>query len=41
VGRNFTNEVFHPEEVIAQSFVLTVTQPDMALLRDIQAAIRA
>jgi hypothetical protein len=41
VGRNFTNEIFHPEEVIAQSFVLAVTQPDMALLRDIQAAICA
>jgi hypothetical protein len=40
VGRNFTHEIFHPEEVLAQSFVLAAAQPDMRLLLDIQTAAR-
>lgn len=41
VGRNFGHEIFHPEEVLAQSFVLTLAQPDMGLLLAIQSATRA
>lgn len=35
VGRNFTNEVFHPDEILAQSFVDVVNQPSMDLLAKI------
>jgi len=36
VGRNFSQEIFHPDEICAQSFVLAVMQPDMKLLSAMQ-----
>ncbi len=36
VGRNFTNEIFHPDEILAQSFVLTMIQPNSWLLASIR-----
>ena len=32
VGKNFTEEVFQPDEVLAQSFVLAANQPSLGLL---------
>lgn len=36
VGRNITQEIFHPDEILAQSFVLVSEQPSMALLLAIE-----
>ena len=32
VGRNFGNELFHPDEILAQSFVLVANQPSLGVL---------
>lgn len=32
VGRNLTEEIFHPDEILAQSFVISAHQPSMKLL---------
>jgi hypothetical protein len=39
VGKNFTNEIFHPDEILAQSFVLIAQQPSLDLLGRIGAAL--
>jgi hypothetical protein len=39
VGRNFTNEIFHPDEILAQSFVLIAQQPSLDLLGRMAAAL--
>ncbi|MFW5832496.1 MAG: hypothetical protein ACOCYE_00175 [Pseudomonadota bacterium] len=39
VGGNFTEEIFHPDEVLAQNFVLVMNQPSLGLLREIAAEI--
>lgn len=41
VGRNITDEIFHPDEILAQSFVLVSEQPSMALLLTIEKEMRA
>jgi len=41
VGRNFAEEIFHPDEILAQSFVLVMQQPDPGLLQAISGAIRS
>jgi hypothetical protein len=35
IGRNFTSELFHPDEILAQNWVLVATQPSLGLLVDI------
>ncbi len=32
VGRNFDQEIFHPDEILAQNFVLAVNEPNLELL---------
>lgn len=32
VGRNFMNEIFHPDEIAAQNFVLVADQPSMGFV---------
>ena len=32
IGGNFSQELFHPDEVMAQSFVLVINQPSLGLL---------
>jgi hypothetical protein len=39
VGRNFTSEIFHPDEILAQSFVLIAQQPSLDLLGRVGAAL--
>ena len=41
VGRNITGEIFHPDEILAQSFVLISEQPSMGLLQTLESEIRA
>jgi hypothetical protein len=40
VGRNFTSQIFHPDEILAQSFALVIQQPSLDLLEKIGAALR-
>ena len=40
VGGNITEEIFHPDEILAQNFVLAVSQPDLAILGAIQDTLR-
>ncbi len=40
VGRNFTTHVFHPDEILAQNFVLVAQQPSLDLLDKIGGALR-
>ena len=39
IGRNLTGELFHPDEVLAQSFVLAAPEPDLRLLQTVAAGI--
>jgi hypothetical protein len=39
VGTNFQNEIFHPDEILAQSFVVAAQYPALGLLADIRAGI--
>jgi hypothetical protein len=39
VGRNVTGQIFHPDEILAQSFVLAAQQPSMELLARISARL--
>ncbi|MDB5663870.1 hypothetical protein [Cypionkella sp.] len=39
VGRNFTGELFHPDEVLAQNFVIAAAEPSLDLLKQIRLAI--
>ena len=41
VGRNFSDEVFHPDEILAQSFVSIGRQPSLSLLDDLRAVLSA
>jgi hypothetical protein len=40
VGRNFTHEIFHPDEILAQTFVLVVNQPSIGLINDISRSLK-
>jgi hypothetical protein len=40
VGRNFTSQIAHPDEILAQNFVLVVEQPSLDLLEKIGGALR-
>lgn len=39
-GRNFTTQIFHPDEILAQSFVLVAQQPSVDLLEKIGDALK-
>jgi hypothetical protein len=39
VGRNFTNRLFHPDEILAQSFVLLAQHPSLDVLAKISGAL--
>jgi hypothetical protein len=41
VGHNFRQEIFHPDEILAQSFVLTANQPSMGLLTTIRDSLQS
>ncbi|NIE63205.1 hypothetical protein F3J17_04905 [Burkholderia sp. Ax-1719] len=41
VTANFTQEIFQPDEVLAQNFVLAATQPSLNILQDIQRELAA
>ena len=40
VGRNFTTQISHPDEILAQNFVLVAQQPSLDLLEKIGTALR-
>jgi hypothetical protein len=40
VGANFANEIFHPDEILAQSFVLLANQPSTGLLDRLGRSLR-
>jgi hypothetical protein len=40
VGNNFTSQVSHPDEILAQSFVLVAAQPSLDLLKKISTALQ-
>jgi len=40
VGRNFSTQIFHPDEILARSFVLVAEQPSLDLLGKIGDALR-
>ena len=40
VGRNFTQEIFHPDEILAQNFVLVVNQPSIGLLAKMNGVLQ-
>jgi hypothetical protein len=39
VGRNFAEEIFHPDEILAQSFVVTCKYTDLARLAGIRGSL--
>src|SRR5215212_4771125 len=39
VGRNFDQELFHPDEILAQNFVLAVQEPNPDLLMRLRSVI--
>ncbi len=39
VGRNLTNEIFHPDEIMAQSFRLVMNEPNLGLLQKIASEL--
>jgi hypothetical protein len=39
VGRNLTEELFHPDEILAQSFVLAAPEPSLPLLQRVSGMI--
>lgn len=39
IGQNITGELFHPDEILAQNFVLCVKEPSLALLQAMAAEI--
>lgn len=41
VGRNFAHEIFHPDEVMAQTFVLSTNQPDASLIGDVSECLES
>jgi hypothetical protein len=41
VGHNFRQEIFHPDEILAQSFVLAANQPSMGLLTMIRDSLQS
>lgn len=40
IGRNITDELFHPDEVLAQNFVLAINQPSLQLLMAMDDVMR-
>lgn len=40
IGHNFTNELFHPDEVLAQNWTLVATEPSLDLLTRMAATLR-
>lgn len=40
IGRNITSELFHPDEVLAQNFVLAINEPSLQLLMTIDKVVR-
>ncbi|WP_146347400.1 hypothetical protein [Falsiphaeobacter marinintestinus] len=41
VGYNISEEIFHPDEILAQNFVLVINEPSLGILRGISDAISA
>lgn len=39
IGRNVTGELFHPDEILAQNFVIAVAEPSLDLLAQIRASL--
>jgi hypothetical protein len=39
VGRNFTTQVYHPDDILAQSFVLVTQEPSLDSLEKIGSAL--
>jgi hypothetical protein len=39
IGRNITGEIFHPDEIIAQNFVLVANEPSLTLLSEINTVL--
>jgi hypothetical protein len=39
IGRNMTGELFHPDEILAQNFVLVVNQPSLGLLTEMRSIL--
>ena len=39
IGRNFTGELFHPDEILAQNFVIALAEPSLELLKQIRSSI--
>ncbi|MGI1662545.1 hypothetical protein ACRDNQ_09925 [Palleronia sp. KMU-117] len=39
VGRNLTEEIFHPDEILAQSFVIAAQEPSLPLLEQLSLMI--
>lgn len=40
VGKNITDELFHPDEILAQNWVLVANEPDLTLLSDMNEILR-
>lgn len=40
VGRNITDELFHPDEILAQNWVLVANEPDLTLLAEMDVILR-
>lgn len=40
VGNNITDELFHPDEIMAQNWVLVADEPDLTLLSNMQGILR-
>ena len=40
VGRNISQEIFHPDEILAQNFVLVINEPSLGILNGIAGRIR-
>ena len=41
VGKNITDELFHPDEIMAQNWVLVANEPDLTLLSKMDKILRA
>ena len=41
VGFNITQEIFHPDEVLAQNFVLVINEPSLGILQGISDTLRS
>jgi hypothetical protein len=39
IGLNMTGELFHPDEILAQNFVLVVNQPSLGLLTEMRSIL--